>query len=63
MAGCRILHTLRITKTTPPVTPAGRMKKTKPAKVNIADQFLRSILQIPLLLRWLLVLLVLGGFG
>lgn len=39
------------------------MKKTKPAKVNIADQFLRSILQIPLLLRWLLVLLVLGGFG
>lgn len=39
------------------------MKKSKPAKVNIADQILRKILQIPLPLRWLLVLLVLGGFG
>ena len=39
------------------------MKKPKPAKVNIAGQTLHKILRIPLPLRWLLVLLALGGFG
>ncbi|NMB69082.1 MAG: diguanylate cyclase [Chloroflexi bacterium] len=39
------------------------MKKPKPAKVNIAGQILHNIFRIPLLLRWLLVLLALGGFG
>ena len=39
------------------------MKKPKPAKVDIAGQTLHKILRIPLPLRWLLVLLALGGFG